>query len=124
LVISQFTLLSSGSVINDASWKQVLIVDGPQQLKAQRAAPLKVMETFSPKNVTALSARTWVYHLAQNASGIPEVTVEGSRGDTIRIYPGELTRADGKVNQRPTGSMKNFLTEDAKTPLPSSRPRG
>lgn len=88
----------------DAAWKQVLVVDGPPVLNAQLTEPLKVMETFSPKKISSLKHSSWLYDLGQNASGIPLIKVKGNKGDTIRIYPGELLKEDGSVAQRPTGS--------------------
>ncbi|GAA4736240.1 family 78 glycoside hydrolase catalytic domain [Flavisolibacter ginsenosidimutans] len=88
---------------NDAAWKPVLLLEGPQVLNAQMAEPLKVMQTFLPRKVSS-KGNDWVFDLGQNASGIPQITVQGKRGDTIRIYPAELLKEDGTINQRPTGS--------------------
>ncbi|WP_207492369.1 family 78 glycoside hydrolase catalytic domain [Aridibaculum aurantiacum] len=89
----------------DKGWRNVLIVDGPSVLNAQMAEPLKVMETFAPKNVTQLASDRYVFDLGQNASGIPSIKVQGKKGDTVRVYPAELLRADGSVAQGPTGSQ-------------------
>ena len=88
---------------NDASWKRVLLVEGPPQLNAQLAAPLKVMQTFSPQRKKALGAGRWVYDLGQNASGIPAIRVQGKKGDTVRIYPAELLKEDGSITQKASG---------------------
>ncbi|WEK17681.1 MAG: glycoside hydrolase family 78 protein [Candidatus Pedobacter colombiensis] len=91
----------------DAQWKNVLIVDGPPAIRSQQAEPLKVFENFGAQKVTKISTTEWVYDLGQNASGIISLKVKGNKGDTIRIYPGELLK-DGKVNQKPTGSPFYF----------------
>jgi alpha-L-rhamnosidase len=88
-------------------WKNVLIVNGPPAIRSQQAEPLKVFENFSAKNISKLSEKDWVYDLGQNASGIISLKVKGKKGDTIRVYPGELLK-DGKVNQKPTGSPFYF----------------
>lgn len=93
---------------NDKSWKQALVVDGPPRLLAQMAEPLKVFETFNPIKTTRLANGNMVYDLGQNASGIVELQVSGKKGDTIRITPAELTKEDGSVNQKPTGSPFYF----------------
>jgi hypothetical protein len=62
------------------------------------------METFIPKKVTKVLSNAYVFDLGQNASGIPMIKVQGKKGDTIRIVPSELLKADGTSNQRPTGS--------------------
>ncbi len=89
---------------NDDTWKQVITVDGPPVLNAQMAEPLKVMQTFDPVKVNKISSNTYVYDLGQNASGIPQIRVQGQRGDTVKIYPAELLKDDGTINQKPTGS--------------------
>lgn len=88
---------------NDASWRNVLQVDGPPQLNAQVAAPLKVMQTFSPQKKKRMGKGSWVFDLGQNASGIPAIRVQGKRGDTVRIYPAELLKEDGAVTQKYSG---------------------
>ncbi|MBD0284703.1 MAG: family 78 glycoside hydrolase catalytic domain [Flavisolibacter sp.] len=89
---------------NDQSWHAALIVDGPSTLNSQMPEPVKVMETFTPKKVTQPQPNVWVYDLGQNASGIPQITVQGKKGDTIRITPAELLKEDGTANQRASGS--------------------
>jgi alpha-L-rhamnosidase len=88
-------------------WRNVLIVNGPPAIRSQQAEPLRVFENFSAKNISKLSEKDWVYDLGQNASGIISLKVKGKKGDTIRVYPGELLK-DGKVNQKPTGSPFYF----------------
>jgi hypothetical protein len=92
----------------DESWKKAVIVDGPSILNSQMAEPVTLMETFTPQNVKRINAATWVYDLGQNASGIPSIQVQGKRGDTIKIYPAELLKEDGTVNQRASGSPFYF----------------
>ncbi|MEJ5963129.1 family 78 glycoside hydrolase catalytic domain [Pedobacter immunditicola] len=93
---------------NDKTWKQALVVDGPS-LNSQKAAPVKVFENFKPITVNQNAATgDWIYDLGQNASGIIELKVSGRKGDTVRVIPGELLKADGTVNQKPTGSPYYF----------------
>lgn len=95
------------TAFNDANWKSVVIVDGPPQLYAQ-FSPLKIHETFTPVRTTDISNSVHVFDLGQNASGIPQITVKGKRGDTVRIIPAELLKEDGAANQRATGSPVYF----------------
>jgi alpha-L-rhamnosidase len=92
---------------NDQSWKQAIVVEGPPVLKPQMAEPVKVMEQFDPQQIKETSAGNWVYDLGQNASGIVQIKLKGSRGDTVRIYPGELLK-DGMVTQKASGSPYYF----------------
>lgn len=91
----------------EGSWKSALVVAGPA-LRAQQEEPVKVFEHFSPKQITALPNGDWVYDLGQNASGIIELKVSGKKGDTVRITPAELRKADGSVTQKNMGGPSYF----------------
>ncbi|MGN6180195.1 MAG: family 78 glycoside hydrolase catalytic domain, partial [Mucilaginibacter sp.] len=88
---------------NDAKWQNVIIVNGPPQLNAQAADPLKVMQVFTPVNKLHISTGALVYDMGQNASGIPEITVQGKKGDTVKITPAELIHINGSANQNGSG---------------------
>lgn len=89
---------------NDKSWKQVEVNDGPPELRCQMSGHVKVEEIFTPKKITEINDSVIVYDLGQNASGIPQITVKGKKGDTVRIVPAELLNEDGTANQRASGS--------------------
>lgn len=89
-------------------WLAVIITTGPEKLESQIQHPLKVMERFAVKAERQLTPKSWVYDLGQNFSGIPAITVSGSKGDTIKIFCAELLNADGTANQRATGSPSYF----------------
>ena len=93
---------------NDNSWRNALEVDGISSLNSQMAAPLKVMETFSPKKYKTLPSGDLVFDLGQNFSGISAIKVQGNKGDTVKIYPAELLNIDGSVNQKASGSPFYF----------------
>ncbi|MEZ0542187.1 family 78 glycoside hydrolase catalytic domain [Fibrella arboris] len=95
-------------VFQDVTWRKALVVDGPPVLNAQFQEPLKVFDTFAPVSKKRLDSGDWVYDLGQNASGIIRLTVQGKRGDTIRVYPAELLKADGAVTQKASGSPFYF----------------
>jgi alpha-L-rhamnosidase len=88
---------------DDSKWAPVIITNGPPELDAQTAEPLKVMQRFAPVNKKLLKPGVWVYDLGQNFSGIPSITVSGKKGDTVRITPSELLNADGSPNQDASG---------------------
>lgn len=93
---------------NDAKWQKVVIVNGPMQLNAQATDPLKVMQEFTPVNKIHISTGAWVYDMGQNASGIPEITVQGKKGDTVKITPAELIHPDGTANQNGSGKAHYY----------------
>ena len=89
---------------DDTGWQRPLAVSGPPQLRSQTATPLKVMETLEPQTVFRSKTGEWVYDMGQNASGIVRVSVQGKRGQTIQMWPGELIDDDSLVTQRATGA--------------------
>lgn len=89
---------------DDSKWRSVIKVDGVPQLNAQMAEPLKIMQELAPKSKKQLTNGAWVYDLGQNFSGIPQITVRGKKGDTIRVIPAELVNEDGSANQKASGS--------------------
>ncbi|SDP11313.1 Alpha-L-rhamnosidase N-terminal domain-containing protein [Mucilaginibacter sp. OK268] len=89
---------------DDSKWRSVVKVDGVPQLNAQMAEPLKIMQELKPQNKKQLANGAWIYDLGQNFSGIPEISVRGKKGDTVRIVPAELVNEDGSVNQKASGS--------------------
>jgi alpha-L-rhamnosidase len=92
---------------NDKAWKNAITVTGPT-LRSQKEEPVKIFENFLPKNITALPNGDWIYDLGQNASGIIELSVSGKKGDTIRIIPAELLKADGSTTQQSSGGPAYF----------------
>lgn len=92
---------------DDRGWKNAVPVGGPA-LTSQQAEPLKIFDHFNPKTIKPVTGGSWVYDLGQNASAIMELTVKGKKGDTVKILPAELLKADGSANQRATGSPTYF----------------
>lgn len=92
---------------NDRKWKSSLLVDGPE-LNAQKEEPVKIFENFSPQNINPLANGEWVYDMGQNSSAIIELKVRGKKGDTVRITPAELLKADGSVTQKNIGGPSYF----------------
>ncbi|RTQ51613.1 alpha-L-rhamnosidase [Hymenobacter gummosus] len=89
-------------------WKPVLLVDGPARLDAEQAEPLKVHETFQPKQISQPQPGRFVYDFGQNASGIVELRVQGRAGDTVRLAPAELLGPDKLVSQKNSGRPYYF----------------
>jgi len=92
---------------NDSKWKSSLLVAGPK-LNAQKEEPIKVFENFVPQNINPVANGEWVYDMGQNSSAIIELKVRGKKGDTIRITPAELLKADGSVTQKNIGGPSYF----------------
>ncbi len=97
-----------GFLRDGKDWFDVIITNGPEQLESQIQEPLKVMQRLTVLSKKELKNDVTVHDLGQNFSGIPSITVNGSKGDTIRIYCAELLNADGTANQRASGSPSYF----------------
>ena len=66
------------------------------------APPIREFEIHQPVATRTLTNGDVVFDLGQNAAHVPEISVTGPAGSTVRLLPAELTNADGSVNQ---GSM-------------------
>jgi hypothetical protein len=93
---------------DDRTWENVKITKGIPILEPQMTEPLKVMQRFEVINKKQINAATCVYDLSQNFSGIPSITVNGNRGDTVVITPAELVKEDGSANQAGSGGASFF----------------
>jgi alpha-L-rhamnosidase len=93
---------------DDDAWSPAVLVNGPPELEAQMAEPLKIFEHFSPKKILQPKPGIWVFDLGQNASGIPYLRVKGKKGSVIRITPAELTTDEGLAMQKWIGEPVYF----------------
>ncbi|MFA6172775.1 MAG: family 78 glycoside hydrolase catalytic domain [Kiritimatiellales bacterium] len=91
---------------DDSSWAQAGYYGAPTdcrpggKLLAQIAPPLKVMQRFQGVEISRLEPGKYIYDFGQNFAGWPRLRVRGKAGATIRIKPGELLDADGRLNQQ------------------------
>ncbi|SEW53940.1 Alpha-L-rhamnosidase N-terminal domain-containing protein [Chitinophaga arvensicola] len=93
---------------DDAAWKNAVAVNGPPQLNAQTAAPLKIFDRFTPVKITQTGPATWVYDMGQNASAIPAISLKGKKGTVVKITPAELLTDKGMADQSAVGSPVYF----------------
>ncbi len=96
---------------DDSGWKPALVVSAPnQKLLAEQDYPVAVCDTIGLKSVQAIPtvANSYLYDFGQNASGIVELEVKGSKGDTVKLYPAELIKPSLEAEQAATGSPYYF----------------
>jgi len=94
---------------DDSTWENAILAKGPGGfMQAQTEYPLKVMETFKVKTVVSPAQGKYIYDFGQNASGIIELEVQGTKGDTVKIIPGELLDKNGLVSQKSSGGPFYF----------------
>ena len=84
-------------------WHPVVIQEAPKgKLRRQIAEPVRIMERYSVSD-TIRKGNPLVLDMGQNLSGFPEITVEGKRGQWLKLTPGETLTKEGLVNQKQTG---------------------
>lgn len=84
----------------DEGWLPVIATTGPGgALRPQTTLGLTVAETLKTVAITHPAPGIAVHDLGRNIAGRPRLTVRGKPGSTIRITPGELLDADGRVTQ-------------------------
>ncbi|WP_310558559.1 family 78 glycoside hydrolase catalytic domain [Flavobacterium sp.] len=89
---------------NDSQWNNsVVLKDAIGKLFPEKDNPLKIMQTFEPKNSTASKTGRKIYDFGQNASAIIELKVKGNKGAKVIIKPSELLDNDGNVTQVSSG---------------------
>lgn len=87
----------------DGGWKPVVVQKEPKGiLRKQIAEPVKIMERYAVKD-TIRKDSLLVLDMGQNLAGFPEITVQGKRGQRLKITPGEALTKEGLVNQKQTG---------------------
>ncbi|GAB3640495.1 hypothetical protein GCM10027423_11310 [Spirosoma arcticum] len=93
---------------NDQSWQTPVVVQGPSQLSAQEQEPIKIHETFTAGRPKSPTKGIWVYDLGQNMSGLPQLTVTGRRGASVKMTPAELLTDSSLADQRAVGPVVFF----------------
>lgn len=89
-----------------SAWKQAAVMDPPNaDLQAETTYPIRIEKVLDPESITRTGkGNTYLYDFGQNASGIMEIRVKGNQGDTVRLVPAELIKADSSADQRGSGS--------------------
>ena len=89
-----------------ANWMPALATNGPGGvLKGLSCAapPIRGFDIFKPVKTTELKPGVTVYDFGQNAAQMPKITVHGPAGSSVKIWPSELLRSDGAVDQNSMG---------------------
>jgi hypothetical protein len=88
---------------DDSGWKAAVAVAGPGgALRAEELPPVEVAHTYGPVKLVHVSDTVTLYDFGQNFAGRPEIAVHGTAGSHVRILPGELLDASGRVSQHST----------------------
>jgi hypothetical protein len=87
---------------DDSAWRSAVRVPAPPARLyglSRAAPPVRTIETREPKSFKEPKPGVVVVDLGQNAPWVPEITVRGAAGTTVRLRPGEILGADGTVDQ-------------------------
>ena len=90
---------------NDSKWPLATIIGkAGNELRGISCAapPIRGFEIHRPIATRVLTNGDIVFDLGQNAARIPQISVSGPAGSTVRLVPSELVDSDGAINQ---GSM-------------------
>ncbi len=97
---------------DDSEWQQAIAVEPIcESLKPERDYPVMIQEELTHQDISQNQEleNSWTYDFGQNASAMFRITVQGRRGDTIRIAPGELIFDSDAVNQKATGRPHDYI---------------
>jgi alpha-L-rhamnosidase len=89
-----------------ARWTAALVTNGPGGvLKGLSCAapPIRAFDVFKPVKATPLKPGVTVYDFGQNAAQMPEITVHGPPGSSVKLWPSELVKTDGSADQNSMG---------------------
>lgn len=88
---------------NDTAWKPALAVTPPKGVLrgiTHAAPPIRVIETRKSIHSTTPKANLLVLDLGQNAPYVPQIVVKGPAGTAVRMWPAEILKPDGTVEQQ------------------------
>jgi alpha-L-rhamnosidase len=91
---------------DDSKWPSAIVVNGPGgELRGLSCAapPILGFEVHQPVSSVILTNGDIVFDLGQNAAHVPKISVTGPGGGSVRLFPSELTNADGSINQSSMG---------------------
>lgn len=84
---------------NDEDWIPVNIVEAPGgRLRSQTMQAIKVVESFTPTNITNPSPDVFVYDMGQNFTGWVKIKLHGKRGTKLHLQFAEDINEDGSID--------------------------
>jgi alpha-L-rhamnosidase len=94
----------------DGKWDSVVVSDPPSSvLSAEAAAPVRVVEVVTPKNITKAPNGSWLVDLGQNMAGWARLRVIGPAGTVVRMRFAEILGKDGNIY---TENLRNANATD------------
>ncbi len=98
------------SNFDDSHWSAASIADPPSiAVTSQITAPVRVVETLSPKEVKPLPDGSYVFDMGQNMVGWVTLKVKGPAGTKVRLRFAEILNPDGTIY---TANLRNADATD------------
>ncbi|ASU33388.1 alpha-L-rhamnosidase [Mucilaginibacter xinganensis] len=103
----------------DTTWKGVINRQAPSlNIVAQTMQPIRAIEKIPAESIKKLDAKTYLFDLGRNISGVSSITVKGEAGTAIRLKHAEKLGKNGYADQsnidihyRPTDDKDPFQTD-------------
>ncbi len=86
------------------SWTSPVEAPTDIELRPQDGTELKVFCEIPEKSHFKCESGEWIYDLGQNFSGIVRLSVKGSAGQTVEMWPGELLNEHSDITQGHSGT--------------------
>ncbi len=84
---------------NDEDWNTVNIVESPGgQLRSQTMQAIRVVQSFTPINVTNPLPDVYVYDMGQNFTGWVKIKLHGRKGTKLHLQFAEDINEDGSID--------------------------
>jgi alpha-L-rhamnosidase len=84
---------------DDAAWSPAKLVAAPKgKLVSQQMPPIRVVDTLAPKKITEPKPGVFIFDFGQNFAGVPQLTVDGHAGTTVKLRCAERVAADGTLD--------------------------
>ncbi len=98
------------SNFDDSHWSPASIADAPSiAVTSQITAPVRVIDTLSPKEVKPLPDKAYVFDMGQNMVGWVTLKVKGAAGTKVRLRFAEIVNPDGTIY---TANLRNADATD------------
>ncbi|QDH78528.1 Bacterial alpha-L-rhamnosidase [Echinicola soli] len=103
---------------DDSSWLQAEYVQEPRgDFEAQLNENMKVMEEVKPVSLEKIDGDRYILDMGQNMVGWLQMTVQGEKGDTVKLKFAESLQENGELfmtNLRDAKVTDTYILKDAK----------
>ena len=98
---------------SDSKWNAASLVSPKEpRIVSQYFQPIREEKAMTAKSITSPSPGVYIFDFGQNMSGVPRLSVEGRRGDDIKLRFAEVLNQDGSMyveNLRTAKATDHFI---------------